>query len=222
MSHLEPELEQLRADVGDMIALVKSQLDKSKTAIGDNNVDLAEEVIATDKRVNGMELKIDLDTENILALYQPVAIDLRLVLASIKINHDLERIGDNAEGIAKYIVETDGNLEASMLKKFNVMEMFTNAIAMIEEVAAAFETEDTGLARKVFKKDDFLNHNNKLATGVAVEELKKEGVNIKHVLFVLSIIRKLERIGDLAKNLAEEIIFYIDAKVLKHQKKPKA
>jgi phosphate transport system protein len=220
MTHLEAELDHLRADIGDMINLIRSQLEKSKEAIKNNNVDLAEEVIATDKRVNGMELKIDLDVENILALYQPVAIDLRLVLASHKINHDLERIGDNMEGIAKYIVKTDGQLQEALVASFNTIEMFDKAAAMIAEVSEAFDNEDSSLARRVFKKDDWLNANNSAATGVAVEHLKKPDVNHEQVLYVLSIIRKLERIGDLAKNLAEEIIFYIDAKVLKHKKKP--
>lgn len=222
MSHLEPELEQLKTDISSMISLVSRQLIKSKEAIETNNVDLAEEVVANDKRVDGMELKIDLDTENILALYHPVAIDLRLVLASLKINHDLERIGDNVEGIAKYIVNTDGGIDNELIKSFNTYEMFDNAISMMDDVARAFDTEDTSIARKVFKKDDFLNANNKAATGVAIDKLNNgEAVKTKHVLYMLSIIRKLERIGDLAKNLAEEIIFHIDARKLKHQKKPR-
>jgi phosphate transport system protein len=222
MSHLEPELQLLKEDLSEMMLLVSKQLEKSKLAILENDVSLAKEVVDNDLRVNAMELKLDRDCENILALYNPVAIDLRFVISSLKINHDLERIGDNAEGIAKYIVSVKGEFDQQLIQSLNVEDMFNNAISMMEDLTEAFENEDTQLARIIFKKDQFLNENNAMATDIAINHIKGNYEHPKQLLFLLSSIRKLERIGDLIKNLAEELIFHIEAKVLKHRKKIKS
>lgn len=221
MSNLESELDQLKKDLLDMTHLVKTQLEKSMEAAFNNDQDLAEEVVSNDKRVNGIELKIDKDCENILALYAPVAIDLRFVLASLKINHDLERIGDHAEGIARYVLEIGGKVDEEIWALFKVAEMYEKASTMLDDIHQALENEDTKLARKIFKKDDYLNKKNKKATKSAIKHLKENPENAKIIIPLLSIIRKLERVGDLSKNLGEEIIFHIEAKVLKHKKKVK-
>ena len=101
MTHLEIELANLKTEVVNMWTMVRSQLAKSKEAVAANDRDLAHEIVQTEKRINALELKIDKDCENIIALFNPVAVDLRFVLANLKINSNLERIGDIAEGIAK-------------------------------------------------------------------------------------------------------------------------
>ncbi|MBL8103852.1 MAG: phosphate transport system regulatory protein PhoU, partial [Anaerolineales bacterium] len=98
MTHLDTELKALKEDMHEMFRLVLSQLEKSKTALISLDKDLAREVIVNEKRVNSFELKLDRDCENIIALFNPVAVDLRFVLASLKINSNLERIGDIADG----------------------------------------------------------------------------------------------------------------------------
>ena len=103
MTHLEIELSNLRTEVLNMWTLVRSQLVKARQAVSDNDRDLAHEILQTEKRINALELKIDKDCENIIALFNPVAVDLRFVLANLKINSNLERIADIAEGIAKYV-----------------------------------------------------------------------------------------------------------------------
>lgn len=221
MSNLEIELDQLKQDLLEMTNLVKTQLEKSREAVVENDLDLADEIIANDKRINGLELKIDKDCENILALYAPVAIDLRFILASLKINHDLERIGDHAEGIAKYVKDIGEQINPEDLKNFKVVEMYDKAITMLEDIHEALLNEDTKLARKIFKKDDFLNKKNKKATKYAIATIKASPEKAKVIIPLLSIIRKIERVGDLTKNLGEEIIFHIEAKVLKHKKKDK-
>lgn len=221
MSNLEVELEQLKQDLLEMTNLVKTQLEKSRQAAIENDLDLADEVIANDKRVNGLELKIDKDCENILALYAPVAIDLRFILASLKINHDLERIGDHAEGIARYLKDIREAIDPEDLKGFFVIEMYNKAITMLEDIHEALMNDDTKLARKIFKKDDYLNKKNKKATKFAIASIKDNPEKAKVIIPLLSIIRKIERVGDLTKNLGEEIIFHIEAKVLKHKKKDK-
>ncbi|MEJ7683860.1 MAG: PhoU domain-containing protein [Segetibacter sp.] len=101
MTHLQEQLDQLREDLSDMAFLVESQLKKSLLSLFEKDEDLANEVLHNEKRVNAFELKIDKDCENIFALLTPVAHDMRLVFATLKINADLERIGDYADGIAR-------------------------------------------------------------------------------------------------------------------------
>ena len=107
MKHTEKELSALKENVSEMWRLVLSQLEKAKQAFLENDLERAREVISREKRVNTLELKIDSDCENYIALFNPVAIDLRLVLSLIKISGTLERIGDFADGIARHVIEEE-------------------------------------------------------------------------------------------------------------------
>ncbi len=218
MSHLERELEILNDDILELIDLVKNQLEKCKDAVMNYDLDLVEEIKYNEKRVDALELKIDRDCENILALYNPVAVDLRFVLATIKINSDLERIGDHANSMAKYIMEFGEPLKESHLKTMELAVMFDIAIEMINMVFEAYIAEDTKLARKVFSMDKKLNKIHKNSSNKVVEMQKSESFDIRAYLYLFSMISKMERVGDLTKNAAEEIVFYIEAKVLKHKK----
>src|SRR5205085_1972703 len=117
---------------------------------------LAREVNFNERRVNALELKIDKDCENIFALFNPLAIDLRFVLAVLKINSNLERIGDISDGIARYVADTPDSFNKELLLVTQVAEMFTVATSMLEDVRSSFESEDTKLSRGIFKKDDSL------------------------------------------------------------------
>lgn len=219
MSQLEIELKALREEVLKMWELVHSQLIKTLSSLVNFDKDLAHEVVNIEKRVNSLELKIDRDCEDILALFSPVAVDLRFLLAVLKINSNLERTADIAEGVAKFIISTDISFNPQLLESTKVVEMFQEAIKMIEETMASFESEDTTAVRSVFKQDDFLDEINRNANDLVIEHLKNYPEDIDQSLYIISIIRKLERVGDQSKNIAEEIIFYLEAKVLKHAKK---
>jgi phosphate transport system protein len=219
MTQLEIELQLLKTEVINMWNLVHSQLVKSNIAMVNFDKDLAREVVLKEKRVNGSELKIDRDCENIFALLTPVAVDLRFVLAVLKINSNLERIGDIAEGVAKYVISAEAPFRQELLDETNVIRMYDEAINILEDTLEAFENEDTTLARSIFKKDEYLDNINMAATKITVEYLKTHKEDISQALYNLSIIRKLERVGDQSKNIAEETIFYIEAKVLKHRDK---
>jgi phosphate transport system protein len=219
MTQLETELQQLKEEVKNMWALVGTQLEKARASLSNYDKDLAREVIVKERRVNAYELKIDRDCEDIFALYTPVAIDLRFLLAVLKINSNLERTGDIAEGIAKYVLNSTHPFTPELLKQTKVVEMYEEAINMFNDTLVAFEKEDTILARSVFKKDDFLDKININANNIIQDFLKDHPNDIDLALYALSIIRKLERIGDQCKNIAEEIIFYVEAKVLKHSHK---
>jgi phosphate transport system protein len=217
MSQLEIELKQLKTEVINMWSLVHSQLVKSNIAMVNFDKNLAREVVSREKRVNGSELKIDRDCENIFALLTPVAVDLRFVLAVLKINSNLERIGDIAEGVAKYILSADKPFNPELLRITETVSMYDEAINILEDTLTAFENEDTALARSVFQKDEFLDKININSTSMTVKYLEQYPQDCYQSLINLSIIRRLERVGDQSKNIAEETIFYVEAKVLKHK-----
>lgn len=219
MTHLEEELNLLKSEITDMWEMVISQVRKTREALVEFDKDLAREVVAAEKRINSIELKIDRDCENIFALFNPVAVDLRTVLAILKINNNLERSGDIAEGIAKYIIFADEPFAQELLDSTRIMQMYEESIGILEDVLKAFETEDTRLARSIFKRDEVVDEINVSATGIVANYLRTHPDKIEEGLFLMSMIRKLERIGDHCKNMAEEIIFNVEAKVLKHKSK---
>jgi len=154
-------------------------------------------------------------------LFQPVATDLRYVLAIFKSISDLERIGDHAEFVAKAIIERTEPFDIDLIKKFSLQEMYNIIIEMYDNIVNAFETKESELARKVFKKDKEVNALYKQS----VKDMKLELANFNpkspDILHIYAINARLERTGDLITNIAEEIIFYIEAEVLKHNKKKK-
>ncbi|PSR04297.1 MAG: phosphate transport system regulatory protein PhoU [Bacteroidetes bacterium SW_11_45_7] len=221
MTHLEAELDQLKNAVVDMAFLTANQLEKSKEAFIHMDADIAEEVIHNERRVNAMELSIDRDCENIFALFNPVASDLRFVIAVLKINSDLERIADYADGISKYVVDFGSPIQEDMKEANNLANMFDLAVSMTRDITTAFEYEDATLARKVYKKDAELNRINQNASNVISEFVAENTDTIRQMLFLFSTIRKLERVGDHVKNVAEDLVFYLEAEVLKHNKNKK-
>lgn len=221
LTPLDNEILLLKTELINMWQMVLSQLEKAQQALVKKDKDLAREVISTEKRVNGFELKIDRDCEDILALFAPVAVDLRFLLAVLKINMNLERTGDIAEGIAKFVINLPEKFDVQLFELTRIIEMFNQANEMVAQVMEAFEKEDTVLARKSFKKDDLLDEINANASAIVTDYIQKNPEQIDPALYILSSIRKLERVGDQAKNMAEEIIFYSEAKVLKHKPKSK-
>ncbi len=216
MTQLENEIAGVKRELVNMWILVQSQLNKAKEAMVQFDKDLAREVLIKEKRVNSYELKIDRDCENIFALYCPVAIDLRFLLAALKINTNLERIGDIAAGVALHVVESSVNFDTRALESTSLLRMFDEAINIFLDTRSAFEKEDTVLARSIFKRDDVLDAINENAVETVSAVIRDDMNAMTEALYMLSIIRKIERVGDQSKNIAEEIIFYVEAKILKH------
>jgi len=219
MTHLDTELQSLRSELSEMWMLVINQMNKAKNALINFDKDTATEVDINEKRVNVYELMIDRDCENVLALYNPVAIDLRFVLAVLKINYNLERIGDYAQGIAHIIKDMEVSFSKELFEKTGVIEMYEECISMLNDTLQAFDKENNQLALTIFKRDDKLDIINKKANSNIGEYIKMKPEDIEHGLNILSIVRKLERVGDQTKNISEEIIFFIEAKVIKHRTK---
>ena len=219
MTRLQEELKQLKESISDMGLLVKQQLKKSVDSLLDEDEDLANEVLVNEKRVNALELKIDRDCEHIFALLNPVAHDMRFVFSTLKINSDMERIGDYAEGIANLVLLGKKTFDKSLIAKIRLQEMFDTSLIMMEDITQACVWDDTKIARSVFAKDLILNEINRNASMVAEDYIKTNLDKIQQALLIVSVIRKLERVGDHITNIAEEVIFYKEAKVLRHFKK---
>src|SRR5690606_24068579 len=185
MSPLELELQTVKDNLYDMLGLVKSQLIKCKEAIEKKDTDLAAEIIADEKKVNIQELAIDRDCENILALYTPVATDLRLVLATLKISNELERIGDSAKSLAKVLSTDLTKKKLKWIDQLNIYSMLEVLVTMLKDMGTALRKEDTKPALKAAKKDEELNDCCKKAVKTAAALLVKNPDAGKGILTLL-------------------------------------
>ncbi len=218
MTHLDTEIKQLKKDTIEMWNLVIVQMEKASKAMIDFDKGLAKDINTIEKRVDAFELKLNMDCENILALFNPVAIDLRFVIAVLKINYNLERIGDYANSIAGIVSHSDTEFDKELLDSTQLTKMFEISQTMLRESLEAFEYENNKLAREILTQDEQLDKINVSANAVLKNSIETNHDKIEQHLNILSIIRMLERVGDQTKNLAEEIIFFIEAKVLRHSK----
>lgn len=219
IANAEQQREAINQSGFDMLQLCNSQIEKAKEAFVTNDSDLAEEVIHKENRVNALDLKIEKDCEKFLALYNPVANDLRFIMAVRKINFDLERIADHAYGISRYVVDVDQKTSPQLLKSLQFEVMYDTITSMFEIITQAYEEKNVKVARKVFKKDKILDKINRNSFSIIEEEIKKDISITGQALILFSVIKKFERVGDLIKNIAEEILFYAEAEIVKHKKK---
>ena len=221
MPHIDVEIGRLKKKLMEMWDLVEFQLKSGREALINADSKLATKVINKGKKVNDFDVKIDRMCENFFALFTPVAVDLRVVLAILKINANLERIGDTAEGIAYFVRELEGPLDPLIVNSSQVLEMYDEALSMFADCRKAFMEDDTELARELIKRDKFLNKIYRKSDSIVIPYMKEEPEKIKQGVALLSIIKKVERVGDQVSNIAEEVIFYRDAKVVKHKIKKK-
>ncbi|MDR0711150.1 MAG: phosphate signaling complex protein PhoU [Prevotellaceae bacterium] len=222
MNHTEIELQILKDTVSQMWRLVLSQLEKAKQSFLNGDVEVAQEVASREKRVDAYELKIDSDCENYIALYSPVAVDLRLVLSLIRISITLERIGDFAEGIACHVISENGRkANVRLVEELQIESMFDTLIKMLSDSFIALESENTKISGRIISKDNEIDKLYHSSLNVLTNYLQQNPGDILYGLKMILIIRKLERIGDHCRNIVEEIVFYVDAKVLKHDGKRK-
>ena len=219
MIQLEDELNKLKESLSEMSYQVMNQVQKSVDSLYKFDKKLAQEVIRNEKRINAHELKIDRECEIIFSLMAPVAKDMRFVFATLKINNDLERIADYAENISLMVMELNKPFGNELLEQLRLTEMQNTALSMMTDIITAYRSENSEMARGVFIDDAILNQIQKAAKPIIASECSKDPDNIANYMDLWSVIRRLERIGDHITNIAEEIIFYLEAKVLKHKGK---
>lgn len=218
MEHLQEELDSLRTELLQMFELAFGQLAKAQKALLENNKTVLKELEHTEKLVNAKELQIDSRCETILALFTPVAVDLRFVLSALKINMNLERVGDLADGIGRTVSHNREPFDVGLLTSVDARGAFAASSEMYQCLLTAFVKEDTLLAREIFGKDKKIDEITHRAVNTAEEFAKQNPDNLSQAIQLLSIIKMIERVGDHIKNIAEEIIFYSEARVLKHGK----
>jgi phosphate transport system protein len=218
MNHLIVELNTLRASLLEMWSIAISQHEKTRMALENNDKELATEVHTNEKLLDAFELKHDMDCENLLVLNNPVAVDLRFVLAVLKINYNLERIGDYANYIANAIRKAEVPYDIDLARNIHVFDMFDTSHIMLVQTYESFDKDDAKFLYNLSELDKKLDNWNKESCQKLSEHIRNNPADAKQGLELFSIVKKLERVGDHNQNIAEEIIFYLDAKVTKHKK----
>ncbi|QTH65153.1 phosphate signaling complex protein PhoU [Psychrosphaera ytuae] len=208
------ELEQIRNDVLKMGGLVEQQLTNALNAVNNFDHDLAKQVLENDIHVNKMEVKIDEACTRIIAKRQPAASDLRLVLAIIKTITDLERIGDEAERIARVALESFNKAQQEFLVSMD--NMGRKATTMLHDVLDAFARMDVDAAFEVHQSDKALDKEYEGITRQLMTYMMEDPRSIPKVMDVLWSVRSLERIGDRCQNISEYIIYFVKGKDVRH------
>ncbi len=212
--HFERELESLKVGLIKMASMAEDVVRLSIKALLEGDEVLANRVIENDDRINSMEIEIDNAIIDLLALQQPVAVDLRLILAAQKINNDLERIGDHAVNIAQSAVSFLGRKENARLDDIRAMTAITES--MLRDAIDGFIHQDANLCRAVLKKDDEIDQMNVRLVQSVIGQMKADKRSIDSGIDIIRVSRNLERIADLATNIAEDVIFILQARVVKH------
>lgn len=221
MNPIEYEIDRLKNLFIEMIDLVRDQMALSKEAVLTSDIEVASEVMRKEGRVNSYELTIDRECEDFMALHAPVAQDLRLAIAVLKMSGELERIGDHAYRISSFVYEEELKLSKEIIHLVKLPELFDDIDKMLANVATAFENNDVKLAKTVFKIDKGIDKINIKVPALMQNYMKSSKDKVANVILFSRTVGKLERCGDLIKNLAEEIIFYLESEVIKHRKRNK-
>lgn len=217
--HFQRELESLKTTLVKMSSVVEENLGEAIRSVLEKNEDLASKVIEQDKRVDALEIENDNAIIDLLALQQPMASDLRFILAALKINNDLERIGDHAVNIAQSALALCRLTETAKIEEIPRMAEITSA--MLKDALDGFILLDPIKARSVLLKDDEIDNLNRLVSTKVIELVKTNSRTIECGLELSRVSRNLERVGDLATNIAEEVIFHTQARLVKHHAEEK-
>lgn len=210
------ELIEVRRMILSMAASVEQQVDRAIAALINRDIALARLVQAGDEEINHLELDIENECLRIFALTHPVAGDLRFVMAVLRINSNLERIGDKAKTIAKRIIDlTDC---APLALPAAMIDMAHEARKMLGDALTALANEDADLCRHVRLSDDRVDALQKELFNWAHKEIPQHVESTHAVIDVLSISRALERIADLSTNIAEDVIFIVEGSIVRHSR----
>ncbi len=212
--HLERELTSLKKQIVTLGTIVEESLFDASKAVSERNTFLAKKVIDGDSTINNKEVEIEEECLKVLALHQPVAIDLRFIVATLKINNDLERIGDLAANIAARAMKLTKLPSTEMI--FDIDRMTETTQSMLKQSLDALVEMNLELARGVLPLDDEVDDMNRKNYKLGQEKIKASPEYTSQILAMLSVSRNLERIGDLATNIAEDIIYMISGDIVRH------
>jgi phosphate transport system protein len=212
----DADLEAVRANVLQMGGLVEQQIFQALDALMHGNVQLAERVVADDARVNALEIAIDQDCSQIIARRQPAASDLRLVMAIVKTITDLERIGDEAEKIARMakMIHTSDRLHIPRLNELKYIG--DTALEMLRKSLDAFARLDVHAAAQVLRQDDQVDTSFQSIIRQLITFMMEDPRTISTSIEILFAAKAAERIGDHAKNMAEHVIYLVKGTDVRH------
>ena len=214
MRHFEAELEQLKGKLLEMSALVEAAVQRSVSAVTQKDRSAAEQVFRDEARVNQLEMEIDEFAINLLATQQPLAADLRLIVAALKINTDLERMGDLSVSIAP---RADSLLSEPVIQPMvDIRHMSALVESMVRKSMDAFVAHDDGMARSVLASDDAVDSLRTASYHELVSFMEKDPHNIPQALDLIGITRSLERIADHSTNIAEDVLFLVKGVDVRH------
>ncbi|PLX27477.1 MAG: phosphate transport system regulatory protein PhoU [Ignavibacteria bacterium] len=215
LKRFDDQLEKLEKRIGKMADLVQQQVSEAMHALQTSDTSLAQTVIEMDDKVDLYDTKIEKLCMRLLALQQPVAADLRMVLSSLSVNRNLERMGDAAVNIAERVAMIAPHAE--LIQKTQVVKMGEVAADMIRDAMKAFVNVDVGLARSVAVRDSVVDEFDQQNFDRLTARMKKSPDLAEAASHLLLVSRNIERLADEATNIAEETVFIADAKFVKHQ-----
>ena len=213
--HIERQLEQLKEKILRVGTLVEEAISKSISAVINRDAALAQRVLTSDEAIDRMEVELEEECLKILALYQPVAADLRFVIAVLKINNDLERMGDLAKNIAKRVSQLEGIETIEIPPEIRPMAM--QAEEMVRECLAAVIHADPVLARRIREQDDIVDNARQKIRRRILAGIKDHPDDVEALLRVNSITKHIERIADMATNVAEDVIYMVEGEIVRHR-----
>ena len=213
--HLEKELERLKKLIYSLSARVDESVDQAVKSFQEGDAELARRVIDSDKLIDDLEVEVEEECLKALALYQPVAIDLRFIIAVMKMNNDFERIGDLAADIAKNGIAINQGTKPKIPLDLHQMTYLVKAI--VRKSLDALIEIDPYRAREVIQNDREINAMKTEMKAEIVTALRREPEHAESLITLLAATSRLERIGDHACNIAEDVIYMVEAEIVRHQ-----
>lgn len=213
--HLFKEVDKLKRMILSIATMIEDNMRAAVQAVSARDPKLALEVVDRDHVIDSTEVEIEEECLKILALHQPVATDLRFIVAMLKINHDLERIGDLAVNIGERAYELCGMVKPRM--DFDLLKMAEKVQHMVARSIDALINRDVKLAREVWFGDDEIDGFNREIYRQVIAELHGHPEHLEPLLCLLSVSRNLERIGDHATNIAKDVIYMIEGDIVRHR-----
>ena len=213
--HIEHHIAQLKDSILRFGTIVEESISLSNTALFKQDVVLAQKVMANDAEIDRIEVELEEECLKVLALYQPVAADLRFVVAVLKINNDLERIGDLASNIAKTVSRLTITGPFKLPQEISIMAK--QAEEMVKKSLDAVVKADSDLARQIREEDDVVDAGRQAVHRLVVQQIQESPEKVESLLQINSVSKHLERIADMATNIAEDVIYMVTGEIVRHR-----
>jgi phosphate transport system protein len=215
--HFETELENLKTNITNMASIVEGMVENAFVALINSDIELCKKIKSRDREIDAYDNLIKTQCENILALFQPFAIDLRFILTALMVNSQLERCGDIAVNITQRVKPLVNN--KSLVEESKILDMGEIANSMFKDAIDAFINRDANLAEQIGQNDDIVDDYNKNIFRFLIEKMKHQPELIEPAAHLMILSRHIERLADHSTNIAEDVIFMVNAEIVSHKHK---